>query len=297
MVQTLYLAHILKPKSLVIFKYFYLGTRTMLHGKNPIILPDDLQQYRKMLHRKFCTTRSTEGFISLIGDELEKYGITVWAYTPLEVSDSQVAGLQMGTIEKSLIDVYVDESLHAHDLVFQHIREAKTPMFQSTIADWTKRAPCENANIKGFNKIVDRNEKYGMGDTYNIPLSSTIDGKDFIFCVTSVGGKVNKFRSYISNNSAQIQVIGMVVNEVGIKLHPTSFTPHDKSFFKIKKSKPLLALRTITELDLTIDQTAKTLGISASTVNKHLISIRQTLDAKNNHIAYATALDQGYFQK
>lgn len=259
-----------------------------------VVLNSEQRLYRKKLHERLNQTDDFEGFKALISKELDSYGISNWSYAPLDLPDQLTAAEPIGTIERGVVDCYLERSLYENDMVLQHVNVSDKPIFQSDIEWHINQSPVASSHIVCHSKIIKLNKQFGHEDVCAIPVTSSVDGGRFLFSLTSHGGEARRFKPYLSTHLLNLKTLAMTVNDIGVRKYPDNFLSAIKKYRTIVHSQPLNLLATIAKYDLSISEGAARLGITESTASKHLKTIRELLQTKTNYGAYRIAQKRGY---
>lgn len=259
-----------------------------------VALDSGLQLYREKLHRQLAQAKDYEEFEQLIARELSQYGLADWSYSRLDLPDSLTAAKQLGTIDKELIDTYMEQRLYESDLVMQHVNVSDRYLFQSDIEREIKQMPFMLKQAVGHNKIIQLNKSFGHIDLVTMPFTSSIDGSRFLFCLTSGKYHFARFKQHILNNLKKLEILALIINDIGAHCHAGVFLSPIKEYKALALSQPMNLLATMVKYDLSVQEGAARLGITERTASCHLKRIRNTLGAKTNLGAYKLARNYGY---
>jgi Autoinducer binding domain len=252
--------------------------------------------YRKHLQTILGQSDDFSVFIELIGEILSRFGIKSWAYSVIDLPGYQMAIRQLGNLHPEVIDVYAEQGYYRFDLALQHIKNAREPIFQSSVITEIKKINLVTDLTNDYKKIADMNRGFGYEDTLNIPVASSIDGSLISLSLTSHGMYAKNFHASLKSKIPDLHTVALAINDIGMTHHRRQFRgPVIDCKSKIT-SRPIELISLMGKHDLNVNGLVEKTGLKKNTINNHLKSIRGSLGVSTNIGAYEKARQLGYIQ-
>ena len=158
---------------------------------------------------------------------------------------------------------------------------AEECFYRSTLDDYINHAPFNSGMTENMNTIQKLNQSYDFYDYYHMPIKQF--DVPVMLSVTCCGITPVEFRHMTKGKETSLQILCKAIYAVLQKRFPNNYYLN-RSFISINP-KPLRVLSTLVNNDLTIEQVAKKLSISAATANQHIKTVRASLGTKTNYTA------------
>lgn len=215
---------------------------------------------------------------------VNRLGFSDYAYIQLIRDD--IPQPEFCSLPTGLTHAYFDNYLYQHDLSLQKAASASEPFFYSTLHNYLSTAPFSNHMTLGMKRLYALNKSYGYYDYYYV--TSLTPKTPAMLSITKRGLSSVEFRQHVIGCELTLSLLCEAIGH-------TIATRFPESIYKKRtripiNPKPLRVLDTMANSDLTIEQIADKLSISAVTANQHLKTVRTTLGTKTNHAAIKRAV-------
>ena len=237
----------------------------------------------------FLKSRDLGDFKKRINNVLSEFGLVDYVFS--RMSDNENTNpREINTLDASFATNYFEQQLAEHDLLLPQIIQKQEPIYQSSVIEYVKSAPFDLDVNKGMTEISRLGKSYNYFDFLNLPIKSIAGDCNVVLSVTCTGLSSIQFREKISRLSIVNKLIEMCVaiDKTSIKKFPDTFLGASKGKEFTERQASVLSM--LANSDLTINEIACKLNITAQTVHNHLSDIRKMLDAKTNYRAIKTAI-------
>lgn len=245
-------------------------------------LPGDIS-YQKSLeelgwYKFFAESSDVLAFARRIRNSVERMGFSDFSYHRVECKSS--TDDCMYTTPKRLAEYYDGEGAWQYDPVLLHCATEDKPIFRSTVNRYIERAPFSNEAFTRILKLRDYTAGLGFFDYYHRSLRTTNGNGNAVLSVTARNVRVGEFHSRIAKREEELNLLTRVIDYVGSLKFPQYFMDTSESREVVISPRPLVLLHVLARSDVTVSQAADQLGISVSSVNKHIAALKQAFGAK-----------------
>ncbi len=199
------------------------------------------------------------------------------------------------TISPDMLRNYYLEEFYRYDLILSYINVNNSPIYQSALHDYVRKAPFEIEMTRLMKAIYALNKSYGYYDYYNCFSKATNGSGNVMLSVTKRGFTPFKLKELVAGHESTLQILCEAIDYVASRKFPDTLLGSsrvDTANIAINP-RPLRVLDTLANNDFNISQVAEHLSISTVTANKHLETARRALGAKTNYYAIKQAILNG----
>ena len=224
-------------------------------------------------------------FNAFLLDEVKQLG-----FSDVEIeniSNPNLVTCVQSSLDDSIWEQYCAEKLYKYDLMLDILRQARSPVFESTAINYFSESPFYSEILSLTIRPHLMMRAHSFFDSYTLPIDTACvskNNKRFTFSVLLKGAKAKDFQKLVKENQKKLLVLAQITCEqLAQKIDDT----------------PILTQREIDVLSCIIKypdcrkQLADKLGISVNTVNNHVINIKKALNAPNLGYAVSRAVELG----
>ncbi len=196
---------------------------------------------------------------------------------------------ELSTLPRALTESYHAQGLEQYDLVAVYRIENKRSIYYSTIHTHIQQAPLDCYLVRGMQAIYRLNSAHGYYDYY----CTVSDNNQVMLMVSIQHVNPHEFKQYVNGKESTLQLLTTEIAEIGTRRFPDNFCnpslPHIST-------KLLQVLTGLIQKDMSINEVAKSLGISAITAHQHMGKVRRILRVRTNIGAVVKAMKLGLIE-
>lgn len=198
------------------------------------------------------------------------------------VSRNEAFQSVISTVPEGLIKTYCEQELYKYDLRLKFIYHNDKNVFQSAVQDSSVMPPHNEEVIKANQAIRDLHSAYGFLDCYNASADVRDSDDKILLTVMSQNKNPEDFKEHVKAQASKLHYL----------MHAT-YSVTARKFGGDVPYKPLLTdmetqvMECLARFSKNQQQTAEWLGVSRSTVARHLKSAKAALGAKSTIRAVA----------
>lgn len=259
---------------------------------NPAPLPsadlEDTEQLFTKCRIELSRSESLSSLLAVMQCHIEKFGFT----------DFQLLRVERGTKRRPLI-IHSGLSLgRGSDAVWWHKNvliqylaiENPNPLLQSVIDEYIASAPFAIESIRRSQVYRRMARNTGFHEYFHVPVIASTGNSNLLLTVAIRGATAEHVRIYAKQNEAALFTLAQVVDLIGSYRFPEHFNFQRPIVAATVHPRPRLLLTVMARQDLTVEEAAAELGISASTAHKQIGAIRKALGVKTNFSAIHRAM-------
>ncbi len=257
-------------------------------------MTDKSTDYRYKIAAALYETRDIADFRNKITEKVQLLGFSDFDVEQITESYGEVE-FSLSTLPSSIINTYITEEMHLHDMLLDYLIMYDKPIYQSSIDDDLSDNKFTYERNQYNGRIRELMESHGFIDSFCIPfpLLGSDSGKS-VFSVLSKDKSIADFKHKVQKNHYDLKVLVEVVHSVGRHKYPDYFQAgNTRNGAYLLSEMQLKILTSFAKYDNTASEVASRVGLSTKTVNYHIGKIKETLGAISIANAVYLAMEKG----
>jgi len=255
-------------------------------------------------------SHSTAGALTLqttTDDSSKLIGPTLAAITPLGFTDCTLFVVPyepamsppqcLSTSSSELYQHYAREVFANDDMLLQHARSSSIPVFMSRVEQYLSLSPLEIPLLQRNQSLFRLFRCAGFSDLYCVPVTSTSGNDRYAVLFATQYESQENFKKSVVKHRKLLHSLAEHLCDSAQITHRSNTPKRGKAHESVTlTSRPRQLLEIMAKHNLTLKESALSMGISLDTANKHVASIKQALNARTTASAVYKGLLAGIIE-
>lgn len=245
----------------------------------------DSKNFESHISNTLERVRTFDYFIQQIRSIVTDLGFSHYEFSLL--SENNGVETLTNILPTQMVAVYFSEQLYKYDLLVEHVYDSKQPVFQSAV---DKLLAHENFcdRIKKNLIIKELMNDYGFFDAFCLPVSIPDTNRKILFSVMSENTELNIFKRNVIEQRARLGHLAQSFYRIAIKNFPRKFP-----FKSLLTKRQTDVLQTVLNREAPMDEIAKDLNISISTLYRHIDNAKEAFGTTSTYKLLGMAQEKG----
>lgn len=246
--------------------------------------------FHPALYKRLWSARNIVSFRQTILQEVTTLGFTDFAIVTFAKQD--VSLQELSSLPADFVQAYYGRDLYKYDEIRRYVQLNIAPITMSRLVNYAILAPYETESTRAMQKIYELSKSFGYFDFYHTPIKSCSNNLPVMLSVALVNASSSDLMKNVRGSELSLRSLAETIDYVGVKNFPEFFGPPKKSHEGLT-ARALNVLEEFANSDLSINEVASKLCISAVTAHQHIAAARRALNVKNNQAAIKYCVLEG----